>query len=154
MAASQETSRLYHCARCHSQVVICRRCDRGQRYCSVTCSKRARRDSVRRASRRYQKSDLGARNHARRQQRYRVRRARVTHQGSAATETRAKIPLMEKRSKPAPSARAPRNAIRKSITAVIETIESALIALRCHFCQHVISGFLRVGFIQSPSEFP
>jgi len=27
------SARLYHCQRCHTQVIICSRCDRGQRYC-------------------------------------------------------------------------------------------------------------------------
>ena len=28
------SARLYHCARCHCQVILCRRCDRGQVYCA------------------------------------------------------------------------------------------------------------------------
>ncbi len=63
--------------------MVCTRCDRGQRYCGEPCRRSARARSVREASRRYQKSPLGARNHAVRQMRYRAsRRGPVTHQGS------------------------------------------------------------------------
>jgi len=67
-------------------VVICRRCDRGHRYCGHLCALQARRQSTRRASGRYQSGRMGARRHAARQCRYRERRTKqeVTHQGSAA----------------------------------------------------------------------
>jgi len=32
------------CARCRAQVLLCSRCDRGQRYCSQACSFAARRE--------------------------------------------------------------------------------------------------------------
>jgi len=76
---------MFNCARCHGQVVVCRRCDRGQRYCSAPCSRAGRRESVREAGRRYQRSPLGARNNAARQKRRRLRiAATVTHHTSAA----------------------------------------------------------------------
>ena len=33
--------RLIVCARCREQVLLCRRCDRGQQYCGVACSRAA-----------------------------------------------------------------------------------------------------------------
>ncbi len=75
--------RLYQCARCLCPVVICSRCDRGNRYCPGGCAKQARRDSMRRAAARYQRTRRGRFRHAARQQRYRARpRQIVTHQGS------------------------------------------------------------------------
>ncbi len=72
--------RLFLCARCKSHVTVCSDCDRGQRYCSRECDAAARRESIRRAARRYQRTAKGTLNHARRQRRYRARRRRVTHQ--------------------------------------------------------------------------
>ena len=58
---------MLNCARCRRLVVICTRCDRGQRYCSAPCAELQRRHSVREAGRRYQRTPLGARNNAARQ---------------------------------------------------------------------------------------
>lgn len=77
------TARLYHCLRCHTQVVICSECDRGQRYCLQGCASASRTDSLRRAGKKYQASRAGRFNNASRQHRFRQRqRAKVTHQGS------------------------------------------------------------------------
>lgn len=74
--------RVFVCERCTQQVRVCHRCDHGQRYCRDGCAALARRESVRRAGRRYQQSAGGRRCHARRQSEYRRRRAqKVTHQG-------------------------------------------------------------------------
>ncbi len=73
-------SRIFACARCGREVRICRCCDRGHRYCGEGCSKAARRDSMRRAGAKYQKTDEGSANHGARQQRYEERRdADLTH---------------------------------------------------------------------------
>jgi hypothetical protein len=44
----QATGRLFLCARCRAQVFICRRCDRGNRYCNADCAQAARRENTRR----------------------------------------------------------------------------------------------------------
>ena len=75
------SARLFNCARCHAQQVVCRRCDRGQRYCAH-CAARARRDTLRAASRRYQRTPRGRAGNTARQQRFRQRQRGVTHQGS------------------------------------------------------------------------
>jgi len=83
MRASEETYRLYSCRRCAQQVRICGRCDRGQQYCTGECAQIRRRESLRRAARRYQQSYRGACRHAVRQRAWRARRTqKVTHQGS------------------------------------------------------------------------
>ena len=77
------SARLFNCARCHCQVVLCSHCDRGQIYCGRACAQAARRQSTHAAGRRYQHGRRGRRAHAERQRRYRQRRrAKVTHQGS------------------------------------------------------------------------
>lgn len=65
--------RTLQCAYCQTEVLICTRCDHGQRYCSQDCRQQARAACVRKASRRYQSSRAGRLNHARRQQRCRDR---------------------------------------------------------------------------------
>jgi hypothetical protein len=82
MAASEQTYRLYNCARCAEQVRICRRCDRGNQYCAGECAGLRRRESLLRAGRRYQRSYRGACAHAARQSAWRKSQAqKVTHQG-------------------------------------------------------------------------
>ncbi len=80
-----EAGRLFVCARCRAQVVLCTRCDRGNVYCGQACSQIARRTAMREAGRRYQSSRAGRFAHAARARRYRARCENVTHQGSAAT---------------------------------------------------------------------
>jgi hypothetical protein len=74
--------RRYLCAGCRTAVLICSHCDRGQRYCTTGCAGQARRRSIRAAGRRYQDRLRGRHAHAKRQQRYRARTQKVTHQGS------------------------------------------------------------------------
>ncbi len=83
MATGEPTYRLYSCACCGVQVQICLACDRGHIYCAGPCAQERRRESLRRASRRYQRSRRGALRHAARQSTWRRRRAeKVTHHAS------------------------------------------------------------------------
>jgi len=89
-----EHGRLFLCARCRAQVLICRSCDRGQIYCNEGCAREARGERQREAGRRYQTSGRGRAAHASRARRYRARRKSVTHHG----------PLLQSgRDDPAPS---------------------------------------------------
>ena len=51
-----QPARLYLCARCRVQVVLCSRCDRGNRYCGRACRHQAREDARRQTAQRYQRS--------------------------------------------------------------------------------------------------
>jgi hypothetical protein len=88
-------ARLYLCARCRQQVILCSRCDRGNRYCGWACRHQARRQARRETAQRYQRSRGGRMAHAQRSRLWRQRRAardaaiaasvdahNVTHQGS------------------------------------------------------------------------
>ena len=76
--------RLYSCRGCGVSVQIWRGCDHGQSYCVGGCSAASRRESVRRAGARYQRTRRGATRHAARQRAWRGRQAhKVTHQGSS-----------------------------------------------------------------------
>ena len=78
------SARLYLCARCHEQVIICSHCDRGNPYCSKQCSVQSRQEKQRQASARYQSKFKGRQANARRQQQFRQRHAKkVTHQASS-----------------------------------------------------------------------
>jgi hypothetical protein len=81
--ADEVSCRMFLCGRCRSQVLVCRRCDRGQIYCVGTCAQEARRDHQREARRRYQASPRGRVLHAERSRRYRARRQCVTDHGPA-----------------------------------------------------------------------
>jgi hypothetical protein len=94
--------RLYNCERCQVQVRICERCDHGNVYCAGECARIRRRESLRRAQARYQRSHGGARRHAARQRRWRERQRQkpkiVTHQGSPVTASQCIVavsPVMQ-----------------------------------------------------------
>ncbi len=91
----EQHARLYLCARCRVQVVLCSRCDRGNRYCGRPCGRQARAEARRQTAQRYQRSWRGRIAHAQRSRSWRQRRAardaaghtaadaqNVTHQGS------------------------------------------------------------------------
>ncbi len=123
----ESSARLFHCARCRRQVVICRRCDRGNIYCGKRCSQPARRESLRAAGRRYQDSRAGRLKHAARQRRYRSRREKVTHQGSPTWPAHDSL---RRESRPA--------------------LARFGASIRCRFCQRPCSPFVRLDFLRSP----
>ena len=104
-AMREPAYRLYNCERCGVQVRICQRCDHGNVYCAGECAQIRRRESLKRAQRRYQRSRRGARRHAARQRRWRERqrqkRYKVTHHGSPVAVTQCIVtvsPVTESRS--------------------------------------------------------
>jgi hypothetical protein len=127
--------RLFLCARCRDQVVLCRTCDRGQIYCGRECSLDARRHNQREARSRYQASDRGRQLHAERSRRYRANLRRVTDHGlqigtapeidhaSATEAAMSPQPSVDTASRPA-------NA--------------------CHRCGRQTSGFVRLSPIRRP----
>lgn len=117
------SARLYHCARCHCQVIICRYCDRGNIYCGSKCSSAARTESLRSANQRYQKTSQGKRMNAERQRRHREKKKEktkiVTDQGS--------------------------NENAEESSSVPQDVECEL---RCCFCKKRVSALLRSGFLR------
>lgn len=127
------SARVFNCARCRSQVIICSRCDRGNRYCGKACSQAARRTSQRRAARRYQRTRRGRFQHAERQRRYRARRHKVTHQGSRTPPDAASL-------------------CRKLGTMTVSLGDHPGKMgqdVRCHFCNAPCSAFIRLDFLHS-----
>ena len=128
----QTSSRLYHCCRCHAQVIVCRRCDRGQRYCTNGCRQDARVLSQKRASKKYQASRLGQLNNASRQKRFGQRqKQKVTHHCSLKITSHDVLP-----SKP-------------SWPKKIQEYAQTCSLLCCHHCGAVCEPFLRSDFLHS-----
>ena len=127
------TARLYSCTRCHSQVVICRHCDRGNIYCEA-CAPLAHDESKRRAAKRYQSSTRGRTLHAARQRRYResFSRKKVTHKGSIAGQIRALL----------------RHKSEMKKLRVIPPLTKRNSKIRCHVCTKLCSDFLRLDFLR------
>jgi len=126
------TCRLFLCARCRKQVLICRRCDRGQLYCADGCAKIARSQSVREAGRRYQQSRQGRFKQAERLRRFRRRKQNVTHQGS---ELASENDLLKSN-----SAKVDKPVVLHRQTCHADTIQ-------CHFCGASCSEFVRNSFL-------
>jgi len=140
-----ETShRLYNCARCAQQVRICRPCDRGNLYCAGGCARLRRRESLRRAGRRYQLSFRGACHHAARQRAWRARQAdKVTHQGSLAVASAVTVS--------APAIDSPGEPRHDDIVPVQTrslAFEPSPAVPRCSFCRRALSAFTRLGFLR------
>lgn len=125
------SSRKYQCLRCHTLVIICHHCDRGQRYCTNGCSEQARKTSTKRASKKYQATRRGRFNNAARQQRYRSQiKQKVTHHSSLKI---ALHDVLTKRSAPAKKAVIPPKYEK---------------TMRCHHCGEICSPFLRDDFLR------
>jgi len=128
-ARVDETScRMLRCARCRSQVLICRRCDRGQIYCIETCAQEARRDRQKEARQRCQATPRGRAMHADRNRHYRARRQRVTDHGLSMAHQVGLSPGL-----------------------VVETAPSSGMSSehrRCHHCGHPASAYLRLSALR------
>ena len=122
--------RLFSCALCHTQVVICSHCDRGNVYCGTRCSKAARFQSCRSAEKRYQLTPGGRMKHALRQRRYRERLKKiVTDHGSHSPAQNALL-----------------QSVKNKANKVV--ISQGDLAKRCCFCRKTVSSWLRNGFLR------
>lgn len=141
------TARLYNCARCHSQVVICRHCDNGNVYCQ-SCAPVAELESHRRADAKYQQTERGRKNHKARQQRY---LEKMTDKGS-----RGSLPASPSRANAeaasSASAKEERDACSSPSSATTTEPQPAGAARRsdgdsghsCDFCSRLCSAYLRL----------
>lgn len=130
----EHSARLFNCASCRYQVVICSDCDRNNIYCSKRCSKEARKESLRAAGRRYQASRRGRLKHADRQRAYRKHRMKkVTHHSS---------PVLPRNDLLPPE-------LHKQAACLAP---SAPHGIHCHFCKRFCFAFLRIGFLRHHSR--
>jgi hypothetical protein len=136
--AGEASCRIFLCARCRSQVLVCRRCDRGQIYCAGTCAKQARRHQQREARRRYQATTRGRAMHADRNRRYRARQRGVTDHGAPKEHEAGLLPRLAIRR----AASEPSSSRRPSVHWC------------CYFCGHPASAFLRVSTLLAVAKRP
>jgi len=125
------TARLFLCARCRAQVLICSCCDRGNIYCGEGCAEKNRRSKQRTAGQRYQSSCNGRLNHAARAKRYRARQNKVTHQSS--------LP------QPADDVMPKEGA---ALTSTTPRSPRSVPPWRCRWCGRPCSPFVRNGFLR------
>jgi hypothetical protein len=126
--------RVFQCAQCAKPVNICTRCDRGNIYCQSLCSTLSRKMKHRAASKRYQNTPAGKRNHAQCQQRYRARlRARQSTQDNKVIDRGSSSKPPELLSPPLTK---PTEGFQKTVR-------------RCDFCRKTVSEFLRRGFLNT-----
>lgn len=134
------SARFFLCALCHKQCVVCRSCDRGQRYCSKACSEIRRKELQRESNQRYAATRAGRHNNAKRQSDSRAReRAKkddvaeiVTDQGSADLEQTDTLERDRSDSINKPKSHQPTD-------------------MRCHFCSQCCDPLLRSDFL-SPAQ--
>ena len=130
----KRSARLYNCARCYCQVVICRHCDRGNMYCN-DCALPARTASLDRAKKKHQATRQGHHQNAERQKRFRERKQKkVTDQGSAPLDANDVLHTDSNTSEEAATA----EQISKELT------------ILCHFCHGECDVFLRRQFLRQP----
>jgi len=132
----EDDYRLFNCQRCQHQARICRRCDHGNVYCSDSCSRLGRRECVRSAGARYQRTRRGACLHADRQRLWRQRqRQEVTHHRFPAEPPPAKVAT---------------EANREIDDDVDERRAHDIV--RCDFCRRVLAPFARLGPVRRPQR--
>ena len=154
----EQTGRLFLCARCQAQVLVCSQCDRGQRYCTAGCADITRLNLQREAGRRYQQGRAGRHKHASRMHQWRKRRVAaakiVTHHSSLATPVDAVLPGNESPpaispdSKPQPPCSP--TASESIVLCATANTPSAVPApvWRCHWCQSPCPALVRQGFLR------
>jgi hypothetical protein len=97
--------RVFSCARCQVEVLVCIGCDRARRYCGSECSDQARRQAQHANGKRYQSSPAGSFAHARRSRRYRQRqRERLARQQPLPTPSSSSSPTPTPTPTPTPPA--------------------------------------------------
>ena len=156
---ADQTARLFLCACCRIQVLVCRQCDRGQRYCADGCAATTRQALQRDSARRYQCGRAGRFKHALRTGRWRARQKAaakiVTHQGSQCPAPDALLPATPT----TPLATALASASQPCTTTTAATAAPTPMAvpsaaailpgtLRCHWCCMPCAALVRQGFLR------
>ena len=149
-------ARLFLCACCRMQVLVCRHCDRGQRYCATGCSAATREALQRQAAHRYQRSRGGRIKHAARTRRWRERRCaealmaeKVTHQGSQSAPSDDVLPVIAATLPIA--ATEPCSAV--SVSSAIKAA-TAPTPWRCHWCGTNCAAHVRLEFLRHSPRVP
>ena len=153
-----QTGRLFLCARCQAQVLVCSQCDRGQRYCAKGCANITRRSRQREAGARYQQSRIGRHKHAARMHQWRKRIAAlakiVTHHSSQVTPADAVLAANESPPATSPDSQTPSpcSPIAPDSIALLTTTNPRFSVpapvWNCHWCQSPCPALVRQGFLR------
>ena len=158
-----QPARLFLCALCRIQVVLCSRCDRGNRYCGRLCRHQARAEARLHTAQRYQRSQHGRIAHAQRSRRWRQRRAasdaddgtgeganNVTHQGSQPGVTSAPLVVWAHDSTTLELADTAQGILAHSAAQALAASTAATVATcwACHRCGAVQPAPVRQGFLR------
>lgn len=157
-------ARLFLCAGCRVQVILCSHCDRGNRYCSRTCWRQTHDLARREAACRYQHSRGGRVRHAARSQRWRQRTALRAAEGECTDITGHSDPHADAdagagaahkvthQGSPPGVAAAPLAACTPDIASTTAEpsadAPSSPTGRRCHRCAAVQPDWLRQGFLR------
>jgi len=155
-------ARLFLCARCRDQVLLCSHCDRGQQYCSRTCSSGSRRERRRQAAQRYQRSRGGQLKHAARTACWRQRRRslrqasavgtnKVTHQGCSIAPADASLLACQTPS-PCEDHEASVDTDSANDTAAASAGTVPLAVLVCRRCTQPLLPHVRQGYLRASSH--
>jgi hypothetical protein len=131
-------------------VLLCSRCDRGQRYCGRACSRAARLASRREAAKRYQRSRAGRIAHAARSRRWRQRRRERDRACRATALVAGTTNFVTHQGSPMPVSDAPLAALEQAdacVPVVSDTSPTPIVA-RCRRCAAVLSPWVRQGFLR------
>jgi hypothetical protein len=152
-------ARLFLCARCRDQVLLCSHCDRGQQYCGRACSSVSRRERRRQTAQRYQSSRGGQLKHAARAACWRQRRRslrqasaggidKVTHQGCSVASVDASLLACE-----TPSAcelTIVAGSAKDTVLAIAGTVPLAVLV--CRRCTQPLLPHVRQGYLRASSH--
>ena len=153
------SARLFLCARCRDQVLLCSHCDHGQLYCSPACSFAGRHERRRETAQRYQRSRGGRLKHAARTACWRSRRRslrqasaggdidKVTHQGCPHSAADASLLACDIPSACEPTT--PTNSARDGEPATAAAV--SFVALACRRCAHPLLPHVRLGWLRRSS---
>lgn len=135
----ETSARLYNCARCHQQVILCSHCDYGNIYCFDGCAQEARINSLREANKRYRNGRQGRQNGALRQAEFRQRK-RLEKSSNPSSEPSQEEKVTHQGSEEDPS----------PASIASESIEGDVGEYHCHCCGRPVAFHLRSGFIRHP----
>jgi hypothetical protein len=153
-------ARLFLCARCRDQVLLCSHCDRGQQYCSRACSSLSRLERRRETAERYQSSRSGRLKHAARTACWRERRRserqasasgdidkEVTHQGCLDAGAAALLLACD------PPSACESTVLTESAHDATRVSAGAaqFAALVCRRCAHLLLPHVRLGYLRTNS---
>jgi hypothetical protein len=145
------SGRLFVCAWCGCEVVVCSCCDRGQIYCGVDCAGQGRRQTLRGAGRRCQQTRRGRRMHAARMARYRAKLAQNSAGVAVAMPDAGRLPeIVTHHGSPAPP---PGDLVAAGATAMPRDDASPAelsgpAMTQCHWCGRCCPLPLRRGFLR------